>query len=687
MDKPKSASRAKKIFGVGALLFVVLGCLIMLLCNFRVQYATQAILHQQRDIEQLWLNKAMDSINAWRNELLEQAHFVSSSEMFRLFITDALELEQEERARLHLPDTLHTSHEGLRSMAEQMTYLQDLLKDFTTRRAWTEARVLLPNGDLLVGPEFPLPLLDSQRRICEQAAQSGKAVFGPLRLQDGRLAIDMADPLFEVLGSSEPKPIGVLLLSVPMERPLITFLSSQTDQREGLYPRIVCNNEKDASLAMLESGIVTLEPIKKLPQPDLPFMLRPACAGGGEVYSMGAKPAGLDWQYVLETPAHLVQDAIHGQMVQIYALGGLASVGLALLGALIWASLTSRQHKARVEELTRLNRKIDQQKTMLESINASLDAGLVLVDDHDNVLICNRNFLKIIGMAEPIEPHTPLAEVLPPDLALPIQEKIRNVEADSRGASGEIEIPDGEQKRLYRVSYYPYMEGSGQEERCAGCVAIFQDITAFRRKAIIQKEREEAMLSALGRAIESVDPSLVGQSDKMANVSALVADQLGMSEDQRQTLRIASRLSQVGKIFIDRDLLTRQGKLTPEELAEVKKAPEYADKILHNLHFDLPIRQTVREMGKKLSPDGCIAGTGEKMSQCGRSLGAINAFIAMTSPRAWRNDKGMDIRQALEILEKDPGMCRDTINALGRIDPDALLAIIKGAKDSKTSPQ
>lgn len=669
-----STSRAKKIICVGLLLLVGLGCLAWLLCRFRIEYTTQRILNQQRDMEEAWVSKAIDAITVWRNELTQQARFVSSSEMFRLFITDCADMEDDLRDALQQPDSLHSNNEGLRSMAEQLTYLRDLLKDFTARRAWTDARILMPDGTELVCPGYPQPMQEEQKALALQAIQEARPIFGPIRMQNGLLVMDMADPLFDVLGAGEPKAVGVLLLSLPMERPLTTFLSSQTDQHEGFNARIVEKIGDGASVALIESGIVMLESSPRPPEAEYPFMLRKSVYGSREVYSLGAKPTGLNWFYVLETPAVFVEDRIREQKLQIYGLGALATVGFALLGAFLWASLTSRQHKARVKELTELNNKISEQKTILESINSSLDFGMLLVDDHDNVLVANPNFLRIIGRTEPVPAHTPLAEVLPPDSLVPVQQEMRLVEDAGKSAYKDLTLNIGQGERIYRVTYYPYNRKDDAEDTCVGCVAIFQDVTYWRNQARVQKERETAMLSALGRAVESVDPNLVGQSDKMAAVAALLADELKLDQRDKDTLRIASHLSQVGKIFVPRELLTRKGELTPEEKAEINRAPEYADRILHDLHFDLPIRETVRQITQKLDANGNAQGTNEKMTPAGCALAAINAFIAMTSPRGYRAPLSPD--EALEILANDPAFCQTAVGGLQRLDKEELAKAI-----------
>lgn len=678
MDMPKSTSRTGTIMAVGLVILLLLGTAIAFLCYYRVQYSTQTLLQKQHNIEQAWLNNAMEEINAWRNEMLSQARFVSSSEMFRLFITDFQELGENQRKLVHEPDSLYSHNETIRSMAEQMTYLQDLLKDFTKRRAWTDARVLLPDATQLIAPDFSLPLTDIQKALVEKAAESGKSLFGPIHTHEGVLVINLAEPFFEVLGTDEPKPVGILLLTLPMERPITTFLTSKSEYSKGMRARIVEKTAEGATAILMDSGVVVQEKTPAMPPDEFPFMLRDSVDGHGQVYSLGAKPAGLDWMYVLGLPASIVEKEIHEQTLQIYGGGAAATCACAILGMLIWSMMTSKQHKEHVKYLTELNRKNEQQKIMLQSINASLDAGLILVDDHDNILVSNPNFQEIIGRTEEIPEHAPLSEIVPDELLVPLQEKMRSMERSDKAGYMEARIKpeNGGEERLYRISLYPYIDSYGSPDFAhTGCVAIFQDITVFRQQALIRQEREAAMLSALGRAIESVDPNMVGHSDKMAAVAKLLAEKLNMTPEEKETLNISSRLSQVGKIFVPRDLLTRHD-LSPEELAEVKRAPEYADRILHDLHFDLPIQQTVRQMGEKMDGSGPLGMKAEELTAAGCALAVINAFIAMTSPRAWRKDKQIDPEEAIKLLAQNAAFNQDTVAALAEIPKADLLKAI-----------
>ena len=686
------------VLGMGLLFFIILAAIAFILCNFRVQNATQEILNQKRDTQQTWLDKSLESIRKWRNEIVEQARFVSSSEMFRLFVTDAQNLTPEEVTRLAMPETLHSNDENMRSMAEQLQYMQDLLRDFTTRRAWRDARILLPNGNLLAAPEYSSPLSETQHDLARRAATTGQYLFGPIRRDKGGLVMDMADPLFDVLGSSQPKIVAVLLLTVSMNQPLATFLARQGDSAESLLPRIINKDDDQLYMVFSQGGNLQIEPVTDpgLKMENLHFGLRKSLTGKNEVYSIGGMPTSLDWLYVIETPAAEVEAAIQTQRWQIYGLGALASLGIALLCAWLWSGYRSRHYQAEAIKYAALYTTINEQKMVLDSINASFQAGLVLVDAWGRIQMANPAFGEICNIKGEIEKGTPLVKAIPDKVALHLLEDITNVREASHTASDEVTIPTlmpGGQKedRLYRVSLYPYSEKGAENQRINGCVLIFKDITEFRRKALEEKEkanredkRQKALIRAFQRAIESVDPNLLGQSDKMADIASLLAKELQFDKTQTETLDLASRLSQIGKIYVPHNLLVKKGELSPEERQEVRKAPEHAQRILGELDFDLPIKQTVGEIYERVDGSGKPNGlSANQISTAGKALGVIGAFIAMTSPRAWRNEAAMSVEEALVELRKNRGFDQNIVEALATLPEDQLIAIVtrKGGEE------
>lgn len=679
----------KAVIGVGLLLFIIIAIIAAFICEYRLENAVQSILTRQRELQQAVLDKSMDSVRVWRAELTNQAKFISSSDMFRLFITDAKNLSKAEAEELARPDALHSQNDSVRLMAEQRAYLQDLLGNFVQRRAWTEARITTPEGEDLVARDFAIPLNKEQTELISDAVKSGSQTFGPIRQSENGLVMDMADPLYEVQGTGEPRCVAALLLSVPMDRPLVTFLSNSAQQKDVAACRIVEDNLGEYHVIYLNGSHPTLQLLNhKIPSGSLPFEERSGLTSPEQMYSLGAELTLLKWQMVVETPASIINERIDSQRWQIYGLGVVCSLGLALLGALLWANATSRKRKERVAQLEKLNNTINQQKLLLDGINSSLDVGLLLVDDNGIIKVANQAFKNKIIQADKDLEQSALAAVLPTEPALKIGSAMAGVCRENKHSNIEIVLHNKDGKeRLYRVSLFPYRAKQG--ESCSsgeGCVGIFQDITEFRQRAIVARKRQQALLRAMDRALESVDPNLVGDSGKMARLGALLGKELNLTAEEFETVQLAALLSQIGKLFVPKELLQKTGKLTPEERQEVARAPEHADRILKDLNFDLPVRETIRELNEKMDGSGPFGMKGDQISKCGRVLSLANAFVGMTNYRAWKTTRPDTPAEAVEKLAKSQGLFdAEVLKALRRLDIRAIIEALSEDSDLEKS--
>src|SRR6266566_1032449 len=97
------------------------------------------------------------------------------------------------------------------------------------------------------------------------------------------------------------------------------------------------------------------------------------------------------------------------------------------------------------------------------------------------------------------------------------------------------------------------------------------------RTAELQRERMKlerlsiATLEALVNALEAKDPYMRGHSARVADLSATVAHELAIPEEDVEHVRVAGRLHDIGKIGTRESVLNKQGALTPEEFEHVKQ--------------------------------------------------------------------------------------------------------------------
>jgi PAS domain S-box-containing protein len=506
-----------------------------------------------------------------------------------------------------------------------------------------------------------------------------------MRRRGDSVVMDMVDPLYEVLGRQAPKIVAILLITVPMEKNLTAFFAQSLEQNHEFLPSILNRGPQETEAVQWREGNIRFVPTDLEPDLDLSLSFkRRRAIGGGEAYSLGSRLTELGWCVVLEVPAAAVDSQLERQKMQIYGLGVLGSVGTALLVAFVCASIVGRSHKATAKHFQQLYTVIRQQKLMLDSINASLQVGLLLVDNGNRVQVCNYAFEQIVDKLKEELMGRYLADVLPSKAAENLGDGIKNVTEAREMASIEISLESHDGQRLYRVTLFPFEEQQDSGEiRAGGCVGIFQDITEFRRKAEEARKRQASIIAALVRAIESVDVNLIGHSLKMERVVELLALRMNLGEKDKETLRLAARLCQVGKIFVPRYLLTKTDKLTPEEQQEVMRAPEYAYNALRDLQFGLPVPEAVYQMGERMDGTGQPQRlVGEQIVPNARILAVVNAFCAMTSDRSYR--AGMSPAQAIELLAKNPGFDPAVVENLAVLSAEDLKqALGSGAKNAK----
>jgi putative nucleotidyltransferase with HDIG domain len=176
-------------------------------------------------------------------------------------------------------------------------------------------------------------------------------------------------------------------------------------------------------------------------------------------------------------------------------------------------------------------------------------------------------------------------------------------------------------------------------------------------------EREKAALRSLTvsvaetliNAMEVKDVYLRGHSQRVASLSAEMAEELGLDADTVESVRLAGRLHDVGKIGIREAVLNKPGKLTPEEFEHVKDHVRIGMEILAPLKHLGVVLTYVHDHHEHWSGAGYPRGLrGEEISIGGRILAAADAFDALTSRRAYRDS--LTPHATVEYLATQLGM-------------------------------
>ena len=169
------------------------------------------------------------------------------------------------------------------------------------------------------------------------------------------------------------------------------------------------------------------------------------------------------------------------------------------------------------------------------------------------------------------------------------------------------------------------------------------------------EERERETLSRLARAIEYRDIGTSAYLERMAHVAGLIAEGLGLSEDEARVIEMAAPLHDMGKIAIPDAILLKPGPLTEEEIAVMRRHPRIGHELLsgsQNRFIQagamVALRHHERYDGSGY-PDGLV---GEAIPLEARIVAVADVFDALISPRpykeAWsdRSGAGLPVRAA-----------------------------------------
>ncbi len=159
-------------------------------------------------------------------------------------------------------------------------------------------------------------------------------------------------------------------------------------------------------------------------------------------------------------------------------------------------------------------------------------------------------------------------------------------------------------------------------------------------------------IGALNSTISAIDPNLDGHTRLLSFLAEQIASLLELSENDKVNLIAAANLSQIGKAFIPKDILTKPRQLTKNEFKEVQKHIDHALKILRETEVNEEVLTIIHQIHEKGDGSGYPQHlTTDQINSCAGILGTLNVFAALIQPRAYR--QAMSPKNALELLEKE----------------------------------
>ncbi|MHB9156216.1 MAG: HD domain-containing phosphohydrolase [Endomicrobiales bacterium] len=214
----------------------------------------------------------------------------------------------------------------------------------------------------------------------------------------------------------------------------------------------------------------------------------------------------------------------------------------------------------------------------------------------------------------------------------------------------------------FYTSKVPLFDANG---KVIGVLGTSADITERRHAEIALKESYarlqrslDGIINAMTAIVETRDPYTAGHQKRVAQLAMAIAKEMGLPEDAVNSIRIASIMHDIGKIYVPSEILSKPGNLSGVEMSIVQTHPLASYDILKKIQFPWPVAEIAREHQERYNGSGYPRGlAGKSILLEARILAVADVVEAMMFHRPYREAMGKE--KALEEIQNNRGVLYD----------------------------
>jgi len=175
-------------------------------------------------------------------------------------------------------------------------------------------------------------------------------------------------------------------------------------------------------------------------------------------------------------------------------------------------------------------------------------------------------------------------------------------------------------------------------------------------------------IKVLAQAIDARDHYTHSHSENVARYAVIIAEEVGLSAKEIETIREACELHDLGKIGIDDSILSKPTSLTAQEWEQIKRHPLIGAQILGPLTFLNDVIELIRQHHEHYNGQGYPEGrSGENILLGARIIHLADAYESMRSARSYRKTP----------LSKEEAVLEIKRNNGTQFDPQAVEAFLR----------
>lgn len=201
-----------------------------------------------------------------------------------------------------------------------------------------------------------------------------------------------------------------------------------------------------------------------------------------------------------------------------------------------------------------------------------------------------------------------------------------------------------------------------EDERVSVRLLVDQLGIAMNRSNMVSELRELniGILTALARTVDANSRWTHGHSERVTEYAIEIAREMGFGQEQRDNLRRAGLLHDLGKVAVPSSILNKPGKLSAEEYACIKEHPAEAARIIEPIAAFSSIRKIIHQHHERWDGKGYPDGLqGEDIEVGARILAVADVFDALYSDRPYR--PGWSFEKVVTHIQEGSGNAFDPV--------------------------
>jgi len=316
-----------------------------------------------------------------------------------------------------------------------------------------------------------------------------------------------------------------------------------------------------------------------------------------------------------------------------------------------WRHGSSVRARHDADALRAKTRELEKQTELLHAVTDNAEVDVLLMDAQQQVLFTNTPLANKLQVTTGELVGNSLTSILGPANVRPLADAIEALHKAGTTQHGAQQMAlDGEQ-RSFQYSLVP-VDRVG--DRYHAILLVLQDVTELQRAQQKHSDLMRKLVDTLMHVVDLHDPNAANHTAHLVEVANAIGLELRLNSENRRTLDLAASLANLGKIFVPREVLTKTEALTEAERELVQQHVQFGTEMIADLDFKGPVVDTIAQKQEHLDGSGYPNHLkDDDILLTARILAVSNAFVALVSPRAYR--QAVSIEVALDQLLQESG--------------------------------